>query len=194
MPSKITNLHEVFVDQLKDLYSAETQIAKALPKMAKAATSADLKSGFRLHLEQTKEHAARIKSICLALKEKPTGKTCQATAGLVKEGQEAIDEDATPEMKDLMLIAAARRVEHYEISGYTSARELAKALGIGDALKALSTTLAEESATDAKLAKASVPAVSKAKAAEKSQEVADKSGNGKTASKTIRKIVEKITG
>jgi len=154
------------VDQLKDLYSAETQIAKALPKMAKAATSADLKSGFKLHLQQTKEHAARIKSICLALKEKPTGKTCQATAGLVKEGQEAIDEDALPEMKDLMLIAAARRVEHYEISGYTSARDLAKALKLSDAMKALSMTLAEESATDAKLAKASPSAVAKAQAVE----------------------------
>jgi ferritin-like metal-binding protein YciE len=175
MPSKITSLHEVFIDQLKDLYSAETQIAKALPKMAKAAAAADLKNGFKLHLQQTKEHAARIKSICAALKEKPTGKTCQATAGLVKEGQEAIDEDALPEMKDLMLIAAARRVEHYEISGYTSACELAKALGHGEALKALSTTLAEESATDAKLAKASIPAVAQARDAEKSTANANKS-------------------
>ena len=152
MSTKITSLHEVFIDQLKDLYSAETQIAKALPKLAKAAASADLKNGFLLHLKQTKEHAARIKEICTALKEKPTGKTCQATAGLVAEGQEAIDEDALPEMKDLMLIAAARRVEHYEISGYTSACDLAKALGLASAVKALSTTLAEESATDTKLA------------------------------------------
>jgi ferritin-like metal-binding protein YciE len=166
MPSKITSLNEVLVDQLKDLYSAETQIASALPKMAKAATSADLKSGFLLHLKQTKEHVARLKGICQALKVKPTGKTCQATAGLVKEGEEAIEEDALPEMKDLMLIAAARRVEHYEISGYTSARDLAKALGLADAAKALALTLAEESATDAKLAKASPAAVSKAKAAE----------------------------
>src|ERR1700735_165831 len=99
MSSKITSLHEVFVDQLKDLYSAETLIAKALPKMAKAATAPELKNGFTTHLRQTKEHAARIKSICAELKEKPTGKTCQATVGLVKEGQEAIDEDALPEMK-----------------------------------------------------------------------------------------------
>jgi len=167
MSTKITSLLEVFVDELKDLYSAETQIIKALPKMAKAATSTDLKSGFTLHLKQTKEHAARIKQICAALKEKPTGKTCQATAGLVKEGQEAIEENASPEMKDLMLIAAARRVEHYEISGYTSACDLAKALGLTAALKALSATLAEESATDAKLAKASASAVAKARAVEK---------------------------
>jgi ferritin-like metal-binding protein YciE len=167
MSTKITSLHEVFIDQLKDLYSAETQIAKALPKLAKAAASADLKNGFLLHLKQTREHAARIKEICTALKEKPTGKTCQATAGLVAEGQEAIEEDALPEMKDLMLIAAARRVEHYEISGYTSACDLAKALGLASAVKALSITLAEESATDAKLAKASGPAVAKAQATEK---------------------------
>jgi ferritin-like metal-binding protein YciE len=194
MSTKITSLMEVFVDELKDLYSAETQIAKALPKLAKAATAADLKAGFTLHLQQTKEHAARIKQICVDLKQKPTGKTCQATAGLVKEGQEAIEQDASPEMKDLMLISAARRVEHYEISGYTSACDLAKALGLTAAFKNLSTTLSEESATDAKLAKASIPAVAKAKTAEKSVAAAGKSGIGKEAGKTIRKIVKKVTG
>jgi ferritin-like metal-binding protein YciE len=160
---KITTLQEVYVDQLKDLYSAESQIIEALPKLAKAATNPELKKGFLTHLEQTKEHAARIKKICEAIKEKPTGKKCQATAGLVKEGQEAIEENATPEMKDIMLIAAAQRVEHYEMAGYTSACSLAKALGFTAAFKALSTTLGEEKATDAKLAKASVPAIAKAK-------------------------------
>ncbi len=189
MASKITSLHKVFVDELKDLYSAETLIAKALPKMAKAATSPDLKNGFKLHLEQTKEHAARIKSICAELNEKPTGKVCQATVGLVAEGQEAIDEDALPEMKDLMLIAAARRVEHYEMSGYISACALAKALGLTEAFKTLSTTLSEEKATDATLAKASGPAVSSAKAAEKA---AAGDGSVKTAAKTIGKIIKKL--
>lgn len=193
MSSKITSLQEVFVDQLKDLYSAETQISKALPKLAKAAASPDLKSGFTFHLQQTKEHAARIKTICVALKEKPTGKTCQATVGLVQEGQEAIDQDALPELKDLTLIAAARRVEHYEISGYTSAIELAKALGLADAQKALSTTLAEESATDAKLAKASPSAVAKAKAVGKSGVVRHKDSAGNDG-RTLRRIVKKITG
>ena len=107
MAKEIPSLQEVLVDQLKDLYSAETLIAKALPKLAKAATSPDLKNGFKLHLEQTKEHVVRIKSICETLQVRPTGKTCQATVGLVKEGEEAIEEDALPEMKDLMLIAAA---------------------------------------------------------------------------------------
>ncbi len=167
MPKEITKIKEVFVDQLKDLYSAETQITKALPKLAKAATAPDLKKGFLLHLEQTKVHAERIESICKKLGEKPTGKKCAATAGLVEEGKEAIDEKATPEMKDIMLIGAARRVEHYEIAAYTVACDLAKALGENDALKMLSSTLSEEEATDTKLAKASVPALAQAAKSEK---------------------------
>ncbi len=165
--SKISSLQEVFVDQLKDLYSAESQLIKALPKLAKAATAPDLKKGFLAHLEQTKEHAARIKKICDGLKKKPAGKKCRATAGLVEEGQEAIDEKAAPELKDVMLIAAGQRVEHYEIAAYTSACSLAKALDLPDALKTLSVTLSEEVATDAKLSKASVPAIAKAKSVAK---------------------------
>jgi ferritin-like metal-binding protein YciE len=162
---KIKSLEEVYVDQLKDLYSAESQILKALPKMAKAATAPDLKKGFEFHLEQTKVHAERIKKICEEMDEKPTGKKCEATAGLVKEGQEAIDENATPEARDLMLIAAAQRVEHYEMAGYTSAIALAKALDSVAAVKALSQTLSEEVATDAKLTKASIPAIAKVQSA-----------------------------
>ena len=193
MSEEITSLHAVLVDQLKDLYSAETLIAKALPKMARAAASADLKNSFTRHAEQTREHAARLKGICADLKERPTGKTCQATVGLVKEGQEAIDEDALPEMKDLMLIAAARRVEHYEISGYTSACDLARALGLTAALKTLSTTLGEETATDAKLAKASGPAVNKAMRAEKSAKAARPADTATEVGRAIKKIVKKIT-
>src|SRR6476620_7600946 len=163
---KIASLQEILVDQLKDLYSAETQITKALPKMAKAANSTDLKQGFQLHLSQTKEHALRIKAICEALKQKATGKKCMATAGLVEEGQEAIDEDSTMEAKDVMLIAAAQRGEHYEIAGYTSAISLAKALGLNSAVKTLSATLTEEMATDAKLSKANESAIAKTKKTE----------------------------
>src|ERR1700674_5441900 len=97
---KIASLQEILVDQLKDLYSAETQITKALPKIAKAASLPDLKQGFHLHLSLTKEHAVRIKAICDALKQKATGKKCMATAGLVEEDQEAIDEGATTEAND----------------------------------------------------------------------------------------------
>lgn len=194
MSEEIASLHAVLVDQLKDLYSAETLIAKALPKMAKAATSADLKNGFKQHLEQTKAHAERIKSICVSLKEKPTGKTCQATVGLVKEGQEAIDEDALPAMKDLMLIAAARRVEHYEMSGYTSACDLAKALGLSAILKTLTATLAEEKAADAKLAKVSAPVVARAFAAEKAAAKAKPTDPVKEVGEAIKKVVKKIAG
>ena len=164
--SKITSLLEVFVDQIQDLYSAETQIIKALPKMAKAATSPELKKGFLDHLEQTKGHAARLETICKELDVKPTGNKCLAMAGLVAEGGEAIEGDATPEMKDLMLIAAAQRVEHYEMAGYTCLCALAKALGLNDALKALSITLSEETATDQKLIALSVPAIEKANVVE----------------------------
>src|ERR1700683_43715 len=163
---KVSTVLEVLTEELQDLYSAETQITKALPKMAKAATSPDLKKGFQLHLEQTEKHVERIESICKKLGIKPTGKKCEATAGLVKEGQEAIDEEATPEAKDLLLIGAARRVEHYEIAAYTGACDLAEALGETEALKTLSETLSEEVATDAKLAKAFVPAVAAATASE----------------------------
>ena len=113
---------------------------------------------------------------------------------MVKEGEEAIGEDALPEMKDVMLIAAARRVEHYEMSGYTSACDLAKALGLTAVLKTLTTTLGEESATDAKLAKASVPANTKALAAEKKAGAAKKTSGATEVGKAIGKIVEKITG
>jgi ferritin-like metal-binding protein YciE len=162
---KMKTLEEVYVDQLKDLYSAETQITKALPKMAKAATAPSLKKGFEFHLEQTKTHVERIKKICEELEEKPTGKTCEATAGLVKEGKEAIEENATPETKDLLLIAAAKRVEHYEIAAYSCAIDLAKALGDTAGVKLLSQTLAEEQATDEKLTKATAPAISLAQEA-----------------------------
>ena len=194
MSEEIASIHAVFVDQLKDLYSAETLIAKALPKMAKAAKSADLKEGFKHHLAQTKVHAERIKSICTSLKEKPTGKTCQATVGLIKEGDEAMEEDALPEMKDLMLIAAARRTEHYEMSGYLSASGLAKALGLKEAAKTLVATLAEEKTMDATLAKLTTTALSKAFTAEKKVKPAKNESVVEEVGKTIKNVVKTITG
>ena len=193
MSEEIASLHAVLVDQLKDLYSAETLIVKALPKMAKAATSSDLKNSFKHHLAQTKIHAERIKSICVSLKEKPTGKTCQATVGLIKEGDEAMEEDALPEMTDLMLIAAARRTEHYEMSGYLSACGLAKALGLKEVFSTLSETLAEEKAQDAALAKATTAALSKAFVAEKAAKSAPEPSGLEEVGKAIKKVVKKIT-
>ena len=150
--SKIINLRDVYIEQLKDLYSAETQLIKALPKMAKAANAPDLAKGFEDHLEQTKEHAARLEHILSALDEKPTGKTCKAMKGLVEEGAEAIKENASKSAKDAMLIAAAQRVEHYEIAGCV--KTYARLLGQDDAAELLGQTLQEEAETDEKLTEA----------------------------------------
>jgi ferritin-like metal-binding protein YciE len=119
--------------------------------MAEAANAPALKQGFETHLEQTKEHAHRLEQIFSALNEKPTGKTCQAMEGLIKEGKETINEDATPEVKDAALIAAAQRVEHYEMAGYGTVRTYAELMGHDSAATLLQQTLDEEGETDEKL-------------------------------------------
>jgi ferritin-like metal-binding protein YciE len=146
-----SELKAIFVDELKDIYSAETQLVKALPKMAKAAGSNDLRSGFEKHLEQTKEHVARLEQIFGGLEEKPTGKKCAGMEGLIKEGGEAIEEDYEGEAKDAILIGAAQRVEHYEIAAYGTVRAMAEKLGERQAVTLLSKTLQEEKDTDEKL-------------------------------------------
>jgi len=151
---KITNLRDVYVEQLKDLYNAEQQLVKALPKMAKAATSPDLAQGFEEHLEQTKGHVNRLEEIFKKLDQKPSGKKCKAMEGLIKEGSETIEEDASDAAKDALLIAAAQRVEHYEIAGYGSVKTYADLLGESEAAELLSETLQEEKDTDEKLTEA----------------------------------------
>lgn len=151
---KITNLRDVFIEQLKDLYNAETQLVKALPKMAKAATSPELAQGFEEHLEQTKGHVNRLEEIFEKLEEKPSGKKCKAMEGLIKEGSETIEEDASDAAKDALLIAAAQRVEHYEIAGYGSVKTYADLLGESEAAELLAETLQEEKDTDEKLTEA----------------------------------------
>jgi ferritin-like metal-binding protein YciE len=148
---KVTTLQQLYVEQLKDLFSAETQLIEALPKMADAAHSPVLKKGFRGHLKETREHAKRLQRILKSLGEKPEGKTCQAMKGLIKEGNEAISEDATPALKDVALIAAAQRVEHYEMAGYGCVKTYATLLGWKADATVLETTLKEEAATDKKL-------------------------------------------
>jgi ferritin-like metal-binding protein YciE len=152
---KISTLDELFVEQLQDLHSAELQLVDALPMMADAAKASELKSGFRKHLVQTKEHASRLEKILKALKKDTVGKKCQAMAGLIKEGNEAISEDAVPAVKDAALIAAAQRVEHYEIAGYGTVRTFATLLGMPKAAATLAKTLKEEGDTDKKLTAAS---------------------------------------
>jgi ferritin-like metal-binding protein YciE len=150
---KLDSLKELYVDELKDLYSAENQLLKALPKMAKAATSAALKKGFEKHLEETKGQVKRLEQIFTALGESPKGKKCKAMEGLVEEGKELMEEDAEPEVMDAALIAAAQRVEHYEIAGYGCVRTYAGILGETKAEKLLQQTLDEEGKTDQALTK-----------------------------------------
>jgi ferritin-like metal-binding protein YciE len=149
---KENQLRELYVEQLRDLYSAETQLVKALPKMAEAATSEQLRTGFQQHLTQTQEHVRRLETIFEKLSEKPTGQKCKGMEGLIKEGREVIeDEEFEAELKDAALIAAAQRVEHYEIAGYGTVRTFANLLEDDEALELLEKTLDEEKETDQKL-------------------------------------------
>jgi ferritin-like metal-binding protein YciE len=143
-------LKELYVGELRDIYSAENQLVKALPKMAKAATSAVLRSGFEEHLEQTKGHVMRLETIFAGLEEKPSGKKCKGMEGLIEEGQEMIEEEEG-EVLDAGLISAAQRVEHYEIAAYGCVRTYANLLGEDAAVELLEETLEEEKETDKKL-------------------------------------------
>ena len=148
---KTNRLKHLYVEELKDLYSAEGQLVRAIPKMAHAATSADLRAGFERHLEQTKEHVTRLEEIFKALGESPNGKKCHGMEGLIKEGAELIAEDPAPEELDAGLIAAAQHVEHYEMAGYGCVSAYAKLLGEEHALLLLRRTFEEEKETDKKL-------------------------------------------
>jgi ferritin-like metal-binding protein YciE len=148
---KENQLKEIYVEELKDLYSAENQLVKALPKMAKAATSEDLRAGFEEHLEQTKGHVQRLEDIFKTLGENPKGKTCKGMQGLVTEGSEMIEEEDEGEGLDVGLISAAQRVEHYEIAGYGTVAAYADLLGEEEAASLLRMTLEEEKETDKKL-------------------------------------------
>jgi ferritin-like metal-binding protein YciE len=148
---KLESLQDLYVDELKDLYNAETQLTKALPKMAKAAASEELRTAFEEHLEETKHQIERLETIFKELDASPKGKKCKAMAGLVAEGQEMMEMDGEDAVKDAALIAAAQRVEHYEMAGYGTVRTYAELLGYDKAAKLLQETLDEEAAADAKL-------------------------------------------
>lgn len=149
--SKLTSLQVLLVQEIKDLYNAESQLVKALPKMAKASSNGDLKAAFTGHLEETRGHVARLEQVATILGATPKGKVCKAMKGLLEEGAETIEEPGDPNIKDLALITAAQKVEHYEISGYGSVRTLAEALQLGDVVDLLQATLDEESTADDKL-------------------------------------------
>jgi ferritin-like metal-binding protein YciE len=144
----MNTINELFEEQIKDLYSAENQLIKALPKMAKKASDAKLKSGFEKHLKQTLEHVTRLEKIAEMWEFKPSGKKCKAMEGLIEEGKEVLEEEGEDTVIDSALIAAAQRVEHYEISAYGSARAMAQRLGCKETAEILGTTLQEESETD----------------------------------------------
>jgi ferritin-like metal-binding protein YciE len=148
---EINSLRELYVDQLRDLYDAENQLIKALPKMAKGATSDELREGIEEHLEQTRNQAQRLEQIFERLGEKPKGEKCKGMEGVIKEGSETLEKDMDDDTKDAAIIAAAQRVEHYEIAGYGTARTYANLLGESEAAELLEETLEEEKETDQKL-------------------------------------------
>ena len=150
---KLETLKDLYIHELKDLYSAEKQIINALPKMIKAAADKQLAAGFEEHFEQTKEHAARLEKILTRHDESTRGPKCEGMEGVIKEGEEMIAEDAEDEVRDAGLIAAAQRVEHYEMAGYGCARTYAELLRDRQGAQLLQTTLMEELATDKKLSK-----------------------------------------
>jgi ferritin-like metal-binding protein YciE len=145
------SLQELYVEQLRDLYNAENQLVKALPKMVKAAQSDALRKGFEQHLAQTKGHVDRLEQIFSAMDESPKGRKCAGMEGLVEEGEEVIREQSGSDALDSGLIASAQRVEHYEIAGYGTVRTFAELLGDEEAVNLLQRTLDEERETDQKL-------------------------------------------
>ncbi len=147
----LNTLEDALHEELCDMLSSETQITKALPKMAKAATNPDLKAAFEEHLEQTEGHVERLNKAFKLLGKKPEEKTCEATKGLLKEGASIIEEKADPQVKDALLIAAAQKVEHYEIASYGTVCTWAEQLGLTELKDLLGETLDEEETTDEKL-------------------------------------------
>jgi ferritin-like metal-binding protein YciE len=141
----LDTLKELYVNELRDLYNAEGQLVKALPKMAKAASSDELKEAFEKHLEQTRGHIERLEEVFEKVGEKAKGKTCQAMKGLIEEGSEVLKADGEDSVLDAAIIVAAQKVEHYEIAGYGSVRTFAQLLGQDQSAELLQQTLDEES-------------------------------------------------
>jgi ferritin-like metal-binding protein YciE len=148
---KLESVQDLFLEELRDLYDAENQLLKALPKMAEAASTPALKTAFTQHWEQTKGHVGRLDRAFRELDAKPSGETCEAMKGLVKEGEQFIQAKGEPVVRDAGLIGAAQRVEHYEMAGYGTARTLAKRLGYQEIATILQQTLEEEGEADKKL-------------------------------------------
>lgn len=182
--------------ELKDLYSAEKQMIRNMPKMAKAATNRQLASAFNQHLEQTKRQAKRLEDLLASHGESTRGPKCQGMEGVLREGDEMVQEDAEDEVRDAGLIAAAQRAEHYEMAGYGCARTYAELLGDKKGAKALDMTLREEEATDLKLTKLakSVINLQAKKAPERAAKRARSGRKSGGIAQAISGLVEKVTG
>lgn len=150
-PMSTESLKELLIEELKDIYDAEKQLVKALPKMAKASFDEELKAGFTAHLEETKEHVARLERVFKLLDEPAKGKTCPAMKGLIEEGSEALEEKEASAVRDAQLIGSAQRIEHYEMASYGTVRTLAETLGEDEVAEILQATLDEEGEQDKKL-------------------------------------------
>jgi len=148
---KLNDLHDLYLAEIKDLYDGEQRIVKALPKMAENANSSDLRNAFEAHLNQTRQHIARLEQIFQKLDETPKGQKCKGIEGIIDEGEDMMDKDAPPAVADAALISAAQRVEHYEIAAYGSVRTYARRLGLEDHVQLLQQTLDEETETDRQL-------------------------------------------
>jgi len=148
---KLDSLRDLLIEELRDLYNAENQLVEALPKLAAAATSSELKSAFNHHLQETRQHVTRLERIFQQIGEKSSGETCEAMKGLIKEGDVLVKAEGDPSVRDAGLVGAAQRVEHYEIAGYGTARSLARRLGENEIAETLQQTLNEEAQADKKL-------------------------------------------
>jgi ferritin-like metal-binding protein YciE len=189
---ELETLRDLYIHELKDLYSAEKQMVRNMPKMAKAAANKQLAAAFKQHLEQTKKQAERLEQILKNLGESTRGPKCEGMEGVLKEGDSMVMEDAADEVRDAGLIAAAQRAEHYEMAGYGCARTYAEELGDKSGAKLLQTSLREEEATDLKLTKLAKSVINlKAKAPKSTRKAPRKSGGVIGA---ISDMVEKVTG
>jgi ferritin-like metal-binding protein YciE len=164
------SLRDVLIEELKDLYDAEKQLVKALPKMAKAAGNEDLRQAFESHLEETKGHVQRLEQAFQLMDEKAKSKPCEAMKGLISEGQETMQEDFSEPLLDSAIICAAQKVEHYEIAGYGTVAAWARTLGLEDVAELLEQTLTEEKAADEKLTEVAEGIITEAVAADSAGE------------------------
>ena len=194
---ELESLRDLYVHELKDLYSAEKQMMRNMPKMAKAATNKQLASALNQHLEQTKRQAKRLEEILASNGESTRGPKCAGMEGVLKEGDEIVQEDAEEDVRDAGLIAAAQRAEHYEIAGYGCARTYAEMLGDKKGARLLDMSLREEAATDVKLTKLAKSVINlKAKKAPEKAAARERSRGSKSGgvTGTIKQMVAKVTG